>query len=47
MTPQCVRQRTRMSTPVRALLAGLLSELQQIRVVLLAMRDGDGHAVTR
>ena len=31
----------------RTLLAGLLSELQQIRVVLLAMRDGDGHAVTR
>jgi hypothetical protein len=31
----------------RTLLAGLLSELQQIRVVLLAMRDGDSHAVTR
>jgi uncharacterized membrane protein YgaE (UPF0421/DUF939 family) len=31
----------------RTLLTGLLSELQQIRVVLLAMRDGDSHAVTR
>ena len=31
----------------RALLAGLLSELQQIRAALLAMRDGDSHAVTR
>ena len=28
----------------RTLLAGLLSELQQIRVVLLAMRDSDGRA---
>jgi uncharacterized membrane protein YccC len=31
----------------RALLAGLLSELQQIRTALVAMRDSDGRAATR
>ncbi len=31
----------------RALLAGLLSELQQIRAALVAMRDGDSRAATR
>jgi uncharacterized membrane protein YgaE (UPF0421/DUF939 family) len=31
----------------RALLAGLLSELQQIRAALVAMRDSDGRAATR
>ena len=31
----------------RALLAGLLSELQQIRAALVAMRDSDDRAATR
>ena len=31
----------------RALLAGLLSELQQIRAALVAMRDSDSRAAAR